>query len=567
MTWDLLENMFYAAPELWYGIGGVFLALLVILGVMMLLHLKTKQKLYFLRRDRERYAETLYASHDGYFAFIYPDYRVNDPQENITERCSRRLAVILNLAGGTKSSFQEVLKNFYKDDAKKIEKYVELLKKDGTAFEDYFELKNLNKFVRLEGVRINGADGSIYCDMIWFRDISAATGRIKLLEEQKSQTDAKYWQQRELLDNLPWAVWLRDGNNRLIYCNKKYCELVGEKSADEVIEKQLEICDTQGLNLSKNYDALSQNQNIKTRSGVVFDGNHMAAEVCFTPFYTEQNFDKIHLACCLNDISELDEMQRTQKQHQEAQLLILGKLGTAFAVFNQKMKLDFYNQAFVDAWGLNKKDIANDVSYTEFLDAIRENRMLPEVPDYKAFKKDELKVFNHLMEPLSDLLHLPCGKTYRRTRAPYLLGGVIFAYEDISDRLAATSAYNALYNVQQEMLNNLPLGVVVLGENGRVSFFNETYLKMWQSTREFLISEPNLDELLDSQRGFFDDDQDWVDLKKGIAENILNVAAKTFVLQRKNHENIQVNVAHLSDGTIMLVYEMQNNRAKDLTTN
>ena len=112
MDKELLLNMFYAAPELWYLIGAVVFLLLVSLLFALLLVLRMKQKNYFLRRDRERYAETLYASHDGYFAFIYPDEKVNDPRKYITERCSRRLAVILGLEQGIKSSFEDVLKNY-----------------------------------------------------------------------------------------------------------------------------------------------------------------------------------------------------------------------------------------------------------------------------------------------------------------------------------------------------------------------------------------------------------------------------------------------------------------------
>ena len=142
MNKELLLNMFYASPELWYVIGSVVLLLLISLLFLLFFNLKLKQKNYFLRRDRERYAETLYASHDGYFAFIYPDEKVNDPRKYITERCSRRLAVILGLEKGTKSDFNDVLKNFYKDDTKKILKYVGLLKEEGVAFEDYFLLKS-----------------------------------------------------------------------------------------------------------------------------------------------------------------------------------------------------------------------------------------------------------------------------------------------------------------------------------------------------------------------------------------------------------------------------------------
>ena len=102
MDTELLANMYTAAPELWYGIGLVVLSLSIISVFLGFLTLKLKQKNYFLKRDRERYAETLYASHDGYFAFIYPDDKVNDPRKGVTERCSRRLAVILGLENGTK---------------------------------------------------------------------------------------------------------------------------------------------------------------------------------------------------------------------------------------------------------------------------------------------------------------------------------------------------------------------------------------------------------------------------------------------------------------------------------
>ena len=100
--------MYYAAPEIWYVLAAVFVLLLAIIMVEHFRILKLKQKNYFLNRDRERYAETLYASRDGYFAFIYPDQKVNDPRRNIVERCSRRLAVIMNLPNGTKSSFEDI---------------------------------------------------------------------------------------------------------------------------------------------------------------------------------------------------------------------------------------------------------------------------------------------------------------------------------------------------------------------------------------------------------------------------------------------------------------------------
>ena len=557
MNSELLQDMFYAAPEFWYGLAGLVLIILVFLLVILIKYLKLRQQNYFLRRDRERYSETLYASRDGYFAFIYPDDKVNDPRENITERCSRRLAVILGLDNGTRSSFADVLKNFYKEDAKKIEKYTYLLRKEGLAFEDYFELKNSKRFVRLEGVRINGADGSVYCDMIWFRDVTATTNRIKNLEDESSKIKTQYNIQCDMLDNLPLAVWLRDDDLKIIYCNKKYADIIDCKSKDDIIANQLELCDTKGENIAKKSASKTREtrKECKTKSGIIIKGNRIAAEIFERPFYLQQNLKETYNTGCLVDISELDEMQRTQKQHQKAQLMILGRLGTAFAVFNKNMVLDFYNEAFLDIWSLNKEQLEKDLTYCDFLDLGRENRRLPEAPDFKAFKKEEQKIFSGLIEPVTDLLHLPDGKTLRRTRAPYLLGGVIFAYEDISDRLAATSAYNQLATVQNEMLNNLSDGVLVLGANGKLMFFNEAYKEIWNAKNEFLLSEPNLSELLDSQKDLLITKENWKTLKKHIGDSILDVTAKTLTLKRNNGDNLQINVAHLSDGSLMIVYK------------
>lgn len=556
MNLNLLHDMFDAAPEFWFALGGCALLLLSLLLFITLNYLKTKQRNYFLNRDRERYAETLYASRDGYFAFIYPDDKVNDPIKEVVGRCSRRLAVILGLPGGIKSSFDDVLRNFYKEDIKKIEKYVSLLRKEGTAFEDFFELKSSKKFVRLEGARINGADGSIYCDMIWFRDITLTTNRINVLADERKKIEENYQMLHDMVDNLPIAIWLRDDNLNIIYRNKKYNELAGCKSKENHLNDQSEICDAIGESLTKELaaNAFKNQKPLSAVKGIVVEGNRIAVEASETPFYAEQNLSKLYSTGCLVDINELDELKRTQKKHQEAQLMILGKLGTAFAVFDKNMMIDFCNNAFVSLWGLNKDWQNQKLSYSNFLDETRENRLLPEVPDFKSFKKEEQKIFSNILEPLSDLLHLPDGRTIRRTRAPYLLGGVIFAYEDISDRLATKSAYNQLVTVQNEMLNNLDDGVLVFGGDNKLKFFNDAYIELWKADRNFLISEPSFSELLDSQKSFFDDLENWEKLKKGIGNNILNPTNKTLTLKRRKNENIQINVAHLSDESLMIVY-------------
>ena len=557
MNTELLKDMYYAYPELWYVIGGIIVFLSAMLLFFMLSLLKNKQKYYFLKRDRERYAETLYASHDGYFAFIYPDEKINDPRNLIIERCSRRLAVILKLEKGNKSDFNEVLKNFYKDDAKKICKYVGLLKEEGIAFEDVFALKSFDKYIRLEGVRINSGDGNIYCDMIWFRDVTEATNRIKKLEEEKDIALNNLNQKQELLDNLPFAVWLRNTNLDVVQCNKKFAEYVTGKSCDEIIKNHLEIIASNGESVSRDLAEKSHKtmKPVKGVSNVVVKGKRLAMEAFETPFCVEQSLDKTFSAGCLVDVSELDEIKRNLRQYQTAQLEILGGLGTAFAVFNQDMILQFYNESFAKLWQLDKKWLNEKPSYLSFLDVGREKRLLPEVPDYKAFREDEIKKFRNLIEPESDLMHTPNGKTLKRMLAPYPMGGVVFAFEDISDRIATTSAYNALQTVQNEILTNLLEGILIFGANGRLSFYNDAYIKLWSADVDFLMKEPDFNEVLESQKSFFAQENDWDKIKQGLKANILNMTSKSMLLQRKNAENLLLGVTNLSDGSLLITYE------------
>ena len=239
MNSELLLDMFYAAPELWYIIFSVFLLLFGALLYFEIKVLKLTQKNYFINRDRERYAETLYASKDGYFAFIYPDEKVNDPQTFVKERCSRRLAVILDLPNGTASSFDDILRCFYKEDAKKIQKYVSLLKEDGVSFEETFSLKNNNRVLNLTGARINANDGNLYCDMIWFRDVSKDANKIALLENDKAQAVTVNRQLEDIIDNLPYPAWLRDENLNLAAVNKKYLDFVKGANKYDVIQHQI----------------------------------------------------------------------------------------------------------------------------------------------------------------------------------------------------------------------------------------------------------------------------------------------------------------------------------------
>lgn len=555
MSQNLLFNMYYAAPELWYFIGAVVFFLLCFIFYLLINILKIRQKNYFLNRDRERCIEMLYASKDGYFSFIYPDTNINDPRKQTVELCSRRLAVMLALNNGRESRFDDVLKCFYKDDAKKLQKYIDMLRDDGVPFEEIFAIKNNGRVLKLAGSRISDAKGNVYCDVIWVRDISDESNKIDELEAESHKALDKITQQNDLIDNLAYPAWLRDENLHLKFVNKRYLDYVQENSRDEIIEHGVEILDANGESISLEL-ATSAHATIKTKKkkvSLIKDGQRRSFEITEIPFHAEQSLDKIYSVGSMCDVTELDDLKRNLKIHQNAHLEILGALGTAFAVFDGKKNLAFYNKAFAAVWQLESTWLDGQPSYSAFLDEIREKRLLPEVPDFILYKKGEQEAFNSILEAKEDLLHLPDGRTLRRVRAQHPTGGLFFAFEDVTDRLATRRAYNDLIAVQKEILDGLRDAVFIIAPNGRLSLYNQAYLNLWGYQEIFLQNEPTLVELTEAVKGTFPLVDNWDELKNDIISHILNMSTKSFILTKNDGTKIEVTSALLSDGSVMIV--------------
>ena len=294
----------------------------------------------------------------------------------------------------------------------------------------------------------------------------------------------------------------------------------------------------------------------KTRQKNVYlnqNGERRCFEVMETPFHYEQNLDRIATVGAMIDVSNLDNLRRNLKQNQNAHLEILASLGTAIAVFDAEYKLVFYNQAFVRLWQLEDNWPEEHPSYGAFLDYLRERRLLPEVPDYPYFRSEEHKMFAAVTAPGEDLLHLPDGRSLRRIRAPHLKGGLIFAYEDITDRLTARREYNALMNVQQEILNSIEEAVLIFASNGRLQFYNQAYVNLWDADEIMLQKEPSFAEILETQKTFFSRVSDWEELKKDILNHIFSSATEAFSLNRGDGVRVECFSSLLSNESIMVL--------------
>ena len=546
MTDELLRNIVLVSAAL-------ELILVFVMFAMQAKIYKLRRRVYFIKRDRERCNELLFTAKDGYFCFVYPDQKVKDPQKNIIGKCSRRLAVMLELKGGTTAGFDEVTESFAKDDARILKKYVELLRQEGHAFEDMLSLKDGNRKLCIYGNRVNGSDNNLYCDVVWFRDVTPQTDKINELENERLKVENELKQFENMIDGLNYPLWLRDENLNLIAVNKKYAEFSGQRNKAEVLRNNTELSNAQGEPVAKKAAVAAQkNKKLQRKAFNMIRNKYLYNyELQENPYYIGDSMDKIGTVGYLIDNTELEKLKRGFERNQNSHLEILGTLGTAFAIFDDKMNLFFYNESFKNLWGMDTDFLDKHPSYAQFLDMAREHKMLPPEPNFKAYRDDELSVFGGLLETKDDLLHLPDGRTIRRFRSPHP-NGVIFAYEDVSDRLATMRRLKELTDMQKSMLDNLNDEVVIFGANQRLKAYNRAYLKLWGLDINKMQDEPKLDTILTYQKLFFSNISDWNELKENMIANITE--GRKFDLRRDDDADITVSPLVFYDGSMMITY-------------
>ncbi len=547
----------------WTVIGGllIILGLMAILAILQTKIYKYRRKIYFVRRDKERTNELLWTTKDGYFCFIYSDEKLNHNPQKVMGKCSRRLAVMLDLKNGTTADFNEICDAFYKDDAQLLKKYVSLLQQDGLAFEDMLSIKGGKRFMCVYGNRVHGADGNLYGDVVWFRDVSAEAEHMLQLENEKNSVLNTIKQYENLIDGIEMPIWLRDENLQLAIVNKKYAEYSGKNSKAEVLRQNTELSNSKGETPDAAIAASAQKTKKKQKKPfkMVRGGNYYFYELRENPYFIGDTLDKIGTVGSLVDCTALETAKRDFERNQNSHLDILGVLGTAFAIFDEKTNLYFYNTSFRQLWNLDADFLEKKPSYLQFIETIRQQKMLPPVPDFKTFKEEELSVFNRLWKMRDDLLPLPDGRTIHRFRMPHP-NGVIFAFEDVSDRLATMRRLNDLTEMQQGILDNLTDAVIIFGPNQRLKFYNRAYLKLWSLDYDKMQDEPKMDDVITYQKLFFSNIPEWNDFRQTMLTMIME--GRKFTLTRDDNAEISVSPQIFYDGSIMLTYTAKHSATK-----
>lgn len=373
---------------------------------------------------------------------------------------------------------------------------------------------------------------------------AAQDPRITQLEAENARLIVEARRGANIVNTSLNPIWQRDNDLKIVFCNLAFTEVM-EETAESVIALG-------DMELYKGHRALAQKA-LETgieqveRRHIVVGGERRLYMIREVPIKGEG------VIGYATHISELEQAQEEIQRHVSALRDLLESSTSAMAIFGRDQKLKFHNFAFVALWKLDENWLDSEPNYGEFLEMLREKRKLPEQANFKAFKTTQQKLFTTLIEPQEEFLYLPDGKTLRTIAIPHALGGILFAYEDVTDRLALERSYNTLIAVQRETLDNLHEGIVVFGENGRLRLCNPVFHKLWKLKPEFTATEPHLREVLEHCQPLFSADN-WPEFLERLMARLQQRQLLSLRFERADGSVIDCANVPLPDGATLLSF-------------
>ena len=419
---------------------------------------------------------------------------------------------------------------FVDDDSVNLRATLAALRKKGESFTGRYRTRK-GRDVSLTGCRVASRD------LVWVGEPTAENADSHVM--------------RALIDRLPIPVWWRDQDLDMVGCNSAYAAAM-DSDTKTVLREKRELgagyLDRDGRSLARR---AMNTQSAQSESHHIVIGGRR----CLFEFAEMQlGHPARGVGGFATDVTMIEEVQSELASHVAAHAEVLESLWAAIAIYGPDQRLKFFNSAFLEMWNIDAPALNGEPSLGDVLETLRERRRLPEYLDFQAFKQETGALFNTLIEPREELLHLPDERTLRMIVSSHPMGGLMFVYENVTDSLALERSYNTLTEVQRETLDNLHEAVSVFGPDGRLKLWNVEAAVMWNLTLTEASLDLHIGDILEQTRSQFPPIDDWAARKQRLILAVTEPKPQSGRLRRIDGRIIDYNCVPLPDGGCLLGY-------------
>jgi PAS domain-containing protein len=155
-------------------------------------------------------------------------------------------------------------------------------------------------------------------------------------------------------------------------------------------------------------------------------------------------------------------------------------LPTGIAIFDAGRRLQTFNPAIPDITGLGVEFLSQQPNLMAFLDALRDQAMIPEPRDYKAWRRRMAGLERAATAgAFREDWVLPGGRSIRVTGVPHPDGALALMFDDVSQQEDRSLRLRHERDLLAEGVDGLALPVLVVEQGGRVIASSASYREIW----------------------------------------------------------------------------------------
>lgn len=310
-----------------------------------------------------------------------------------------------------------------------------------------------------------------------FTHISQFVQEHQLFSQQKKELE----QLRVLCDHLPMIVWLRNEQGRITYCNHMYSDFLNTTSARILTENRELIATSPSFEgtYALYQRAHEKKENVHIRTHAVWQGERRWLEISENWLGHNEHTQTMGY---VRDCTEVFDIESSLQRTISASNDMMELLSTSMCVYGPDYRLVSFNSAYPKIFGFDEAWLAKRPTLGDVLDDLRERRRIMEYPDFPAYKRERMSLFQKMFAPIHDTLYQPNGRTLRMVIAPHPLGGIFYLFDDITENLQLEQNYQSLKTTHHHILEHAMDPTVLFGGDHRIRLINPAFINMFRLT-------------------------------------------------------------------------------------
>ena len=166
---------------------------------------------------------------------------------------------------------------------------------------------------------------------------------------------------------------------------------------------------------------------------------------------------------------------------------------------NKNILIGLNNSLFKDIWPIAPGDLKKDCLALDFLDILRDRRLLPEQNNFRKFKAHiESNILKQ--ETFSEEWHLPDSRSLRIRFKSLNIKQSMFTVEDLTPNFIRERVLAESQQTSQLIYDQVDAGLAVFGNDGLIQKYNKSISNLWSLPKDYFATNPHLSDFLDATR-------------------------------------------------------------------